>query len=38
MGEEGKGGKYTLTLKKWIYDIMYGGEDHPWGVVIKEDE
>ncbi|ROV93742.1 hypothetical protein VSDG_06967 [Cytospora chrysosperma] len=32
----GEGGKYTLALKKWMKDIMYGGEDHPWGVVVPE--
>ncbi|KUI74254.1 Branched-chain-amino-acid aminotransferase, mitochondrial [Cytospora mali] len=34
----GEGGKYTQILKKWMKDIMYGGEDHPWGVVIQEEE
>lgn len=37
MGENGEGGKYTQTLKKWMKDIMYGGEDHPWGVVVPEE-
>ncbi|KUI52484.1 Branched-chain-amino-acid aminotransferase, mitochondrial [Cytospora mali] len=34
----GEGGRYTQILKKWMKDIMYGGEDHPWGVVIHEEE
>lgn len=34
---EGQGGKYTLTLKKWMKDIMYGGEDHPWAIVVPEE-
>lgn len=33
----GEGGKYTQMLKKWIGDIMYGGENHPWGVVVPEE-
>ncbi|KAJ2897295.1 branched-chain amino acid aminotransferase [Zalerion maritima] len=38
MGEDGKGGKYTKTLKQWLKDIMYGNEQHPWGVVINEEK
>lgn len=38
MGENGKGGKYTTTIKGWIYDIMYGKVDHPWGYVIEEEK
>lgn len=34
---EGEGGKYTTALKKWMKDIMFGGEDHPWGVVVQEE-
>lgn len=34
---DGNGGKYTQTLKKYMKDIMYGGEDHPWGVVVPEE-
>lgn len=37
MGDDGEGGKYTQTLKNWMKDIMYGGEDHPWGVVVPEE-
>ncbi|KAM4057391.1 amino-transferase class IV domain-containing protein [Hirsutella rhossiliensis] len=31
-------GDVTGKLKRWIGDIMYGREDHPWGVVIEEKE
>lgn len=37
MGEDGQGGQYTLTLRKWMKDILYGGEHHPWGVVVAEE-
>lgn len=36
MGESGEGGVITSTLKQCLQDIMYGGEDHPWGVVVQE--
>lgn len=29
-------GKYTAILKKNLANIMYGREDHEWGVVINE--
>ena len=29
-------GKVTKLVKKWVGDIMYGAEDHEWGVVIDE--
>jgi branched-chain amino acid aminotransferase len=34
----GKGeiGQYTAKIKGWISDIMYGNEQHPWGVVVDE--
>jgi len=38
MGEDGQGGQYTLRLKKWMYDIMYGNVQHEWGVVIPEEQ
>ncbi|KAI3390731.1 hypothetical protein diail_8779 [Diaporthe ilicicola] len=34
---DGEGGKYTQTIKKWMKDIMYGGDDHAWGVVVQEE-
>ena len=33
---QGEIGDYTQAIKKWLVDIMYGGEDHPWGVVVEE--
>jgi branched-chain amino acid aminotransferase len=35
---EGKGGEYTTKLKGWMKDIMYGNEQHEWGVVVQEKE
>jgi branched-chain amino acid aminotransferase len=31
-------GYYASTFKKWLLDIKYGNVDHPWGVVIDEEE
>ncbi|KAF4582306.1 branched-chain amino acid aminotransferase [Ophiocordyceps camponoti-floridani] len=31
-------GDVTAKLKGWIGDIMYGREQHPWGVVVNEKE
>lgn len=33
---KGNSGEYTATLKNWLKDIMYGREDHKWGVVVNE--
>ncbi|PNY29539.1 Branched-chain-amino-acid aminotransferase [Tolypocladium capitatum] len=38
MGPEGKAGEVTSKIKGVIGDIMYGREQHPWGVVIPEKE
>ena len=35
---KGESGKYTAQIKGWMKDIMYGNEQHPWGVVIEERE
>ncbi|KFY84650.1 hypothetical protein V498_07796 [Pseudogymnoascus sp. VKM F-4517 (FW-2822)] len=35
---QGEIGDYTNTIKNWLVDIMYGREDHPWGVVVEEKE
>ncbi|KAK3996716.1 aminotransferase [Cladorrhinum sp. PSN332] len=35
---KGEAGQYTSKIKGWISDIMYGNEQHPWGVVIEEKE
>ncbi|OTB15167.1 hypothetical protein K445DRAFT_75515 [Daldinia sp. EC12] len=37
MGKAGEGGPYTLKLKGWLKDIMYGNVDHPWGIVVQEE-
>ncbi|KAI8957259.1 branched-chain amino acid aminotransferase II [Daldinia sp. FL1419] len=37
MGKAGEGGPYTLKLKGWLKDIMYGNVEHPWGVVVQEE-
>jgi branched-chain amino acid aminotransferase len=31
---EGTGGAVTERIKRWVGDIMYGREPHPWGVVV----
>ncbi|KAG6017587.1 hypothetical protein E4U41_004176 [Claviceps citrina] len=36
MGKDGQGGEITSRVKGWIGDIMYGREEHEWGVVIEE--
>ncbi|KAG8625790.1 hypothetical protein KVT40_006191 [Elsinoe batatas] len=33
---EGASGKYAALLRGWLSDIMYGGEEHEWGVVVAE--
>ncbi|KAG8410752.1 hypothetical protein J3458_016850 [Metarhizium acridum] len=38
MGPEGTAGEVTTKIKTWIGDIMYGREQHEWGVVIPEKE
>lgn len=38
MGPEGKAGEITEKIKGWVFDIMYGREEHKWGVVIPEKE
>lgn len=38
MGKAGEGGPVTLKVKGWLKDIMYGGEQHPWGVVVPEEQ
>ncbi|KAF6817408.1 branched-chain amino acid aminotransferase [Colletotrichum plurivorum] len=38
MGGAGEGGDYTLRIKQWMKDIMYGGEQHEWGVVVQEEQ
>ncbi|KAK4251720.1 aminotransferase [Corynascus novoguineensis] len=35
---KGESGQYTAKLKGWMSDIMYGNEQHPWGVVVDEEQ
>lgn len=34
----GESGLYTAKVKGWLTDIMYGNEQHKWGVVVQEEE
>jgi branched-chain amino acid aminotransferase len=34
----GDSGEYAAMIKSWLVAIMYGKEEHPWGVVVKEVE
>ncbi|KAH8685975.1 putative branched-chain-amino-acid aminotransferase [Tricladium varicosporioides] len=34
----GNTGEYAGKIKQWLMDIMYGNEQHEWGVVIDEKE
>lgn len=36
--ETNEGGKYTQQMKTWVHDIMYGQQEHEWGVVVAERE
>ncbi|KAG6268924.1 hypothetical protein E4U49_006942 [Claviceps purpurea] len=38
IGPGGQGGEITTKVKQWIGDIMYGREQHEWGVVVPEKE
>ncbi|KAI0024138.1 branched-chain amino acid aminotransferase [Xylariomycetidae sp. FL0641] len=38
MGKGGEGGQFTNSLKGWLKDIMYGNEQHEWGVVVPEEQ
>ncbi|KAL0476108.1 putative branched-chain amino acids aminotransferase [Neurospora intermedia] len=35
---ENDSGVYTTKIKSWMKDIMYGNEQHEWGVVINEED
>jgi branched-chain amino acid aminotransferase len=35
---EGHAGVYTRIIKQWLVDIMYGNEQHEWGVEVAEVE
>ena len=34
----GDSGEYAALIKNWLVNIMYGKEEHEWGVVIEEEE
>lgn len=34
--EKGDTGVYAGQMKAWLKDIMFGNEQHPWGVVVNE--
>ncbi|KOS22645.1 Branched-chain-amino-acid aminotransferase [Escovopsis weberi] len=38
VGPEGSPAHYTALIKGWMGDIIYGREQHEWGVVIEEKE
>ena len=33
---DGSSKSYASVIKQWLVDIMYGNEDHEWGVTIDE--
>ncbi|KAK3392123.1 putative branched-chain amino acids aminotransferase [Sordaria brevicollis] len=35
---ENDSGAYTAKIKSWMKDIMYGNEQHEWGLVINEED
>ncbi|KAK3326402.1 putative branched-chain amino acids aminotransferase [Apodospora peruviana] len=37
MGKTGESGNYTAKIKGWMKDIMYGNEQHEWGVVVNDE-
>ncbi|EME84022.1 uncharacterized protein MYCFIDRAFT_162874 [Pseudocercospora fijiensis CIRAD86] len=32
---DGQSGIYARLIKTWLVDIMYGNEQHPWGIEVK---
>ena len=32
---EGETGAYAKAIKSWLVNIMYGKEEHEWGVLVK---
>lgn len=34
--ENGESGLYTRLIKQWLVNIMYGKEQHEWGVEVEE--
>lgn len=37
MARDGSG-EYAHLIKTWLMNIMYGKEEHQWGVVVDEKE
>ncbi|KAI0540652.1 branched-chain-amino-acid aminotransferase [Xylaria digitata] len=37
-GKGGEGAPITLRIKNWLVDIKYGRVEHPWGVVVPEEQ
>lgn len=35
---QGHTGEYAGLIKTWLMNIMYGKEEHEWGVVVEEKE
>nr|RBR01071.1 hypothetical protein FVER53263_10560 [Fusarium verticillioides] len=33
--KQDEGSAYGTRIKSWLKDIMFGGEDHEWGVVVE---
>lgn len=31
-------GEYAALVKSWLVNIMYGKEQHEWGVVVDEEQ
>ncbi|RFU28681.1 hypothetical protein B7463_g7655, partial [Scytalidium lignicola] len=34
----GDSGEYAALIKSWLVNIMYGKDDHDWGVVVDEKQ
>ncbi|EKD16574.1 uncharacterized protein L3040_001316 [Drepanopeziza brunnea f. sp. 'multigermtubi'] len=34
----GESGEYTSLIRTWLFNIMYGKEEHEWGVVVEEEK
>jgi branched-chain amino acid aminotransferase len=34
----GNSGEYAALIKSWLMNIMYGKEEHEWGVVVEEKD
>ncbi|KAL9095724.1 MAG: hypothetical protein Q9165_002156 [Trypethelium subeluteriae] len=35
---KGEGGPFTLQIRTWLEDVMCGRTEHPWSLVIEEDD